>query len=110
MMEKLEFKAFFHALGDYSRFVILHSLAKQDMSVGEIVSATGIEQSNVSHHMYCLLNCGFVNVRKDGNKRIYRINEEVKETVEKITEHIDTYKKEIISCGIANGEYISGVI
>lgn len=109
-MEKLEFKVFFYALGDYSRFMILSSLAKRDMSVGEIVSAINIEQSNVSHHMHCLLNCGFVNVRKNGNKRIYKINGKVKNTVEKITEHIDAYKEDIISCGIANKKYISKVI
>ncbi len=109
-MDKLEFKAFFHAIGDYNRFSILSSLAKRDLSVGEIVVATGIEQSNVSHHMHCLLNCGFVSVRRDGKERIYSLNEEVKHAVNGITRHVDSYKKRIIACDIANREYISTVI
>lgn len=109
-MDKLEFKTFFYAIGDYSRFSILRALAKQDLNVSEIVNITGIEQSNVSHHMQCLLNCGLVNVKKEGTKRIYRINTGVKKTVNSIISHIEAYKKEIISCNIANKEYIYKVI
>ncbi|MCL4364996.1 metalloregulator ArsR/SmtB family transcription factor [Candidatus Marsarchaeota archaeon] len=109
-MDKLEFKAFFYAIGDYSRFSILSSLAKRDLNVSEIVVITGIEQSNVSHHMHCLLNCGFVNVRKEGKERIYAINAMVKQTVNNIMNHIDAYKKQIISCDIADKEYISKMI
>ena len=72
-MEKLEVKTFFFAMGDYSRFSILAKLAEKDLNVGEIAKATGLEQSNVSHHMSCLLNCGFVNVKKEGKARIYSI-------------------------------------
>ncbi len=109
-MDKLEFKAFFHAIGDYSRFSILNSLAKRDLSVSEIVAMTGIEQSNVSHHMHCLLNCGFVSVRRDGKERIYSLNEEVKQAVNGITRHVSSYKKRIIACDVANREYISMVV
>jgi DNA-binding transcriptional ArsR family regulator len=109
-MDKLEFKAFFYAIGDYSRFSILSSLVKRDLNVSEIVAITGIEQSNASHHMHCLLNCGFVNVRKEGKERIYAINTEVKQTVNSIMNHIEAYKKQIISCDIADKEYISKVI
>ncbi|MCL5008161.1 MAG: metalloregulator ArsR/SmtB family transcription factor [Candidatus Marsarchaeota archaeon] len=109
-MDRIEFKAFFYAIGDYSRFRILDSLAERDLNVSEIVETTGIEQSNVSHHLHCLLNCGFVNVRREGKERIYAINPEVKETVNSITKHINSYKKEILSCNIANSAYITSVI
>jgi DNA-binding transcriptional ArsR family regulator len=109
-MDKLEFKTFFYAIGDYSRFSILKSLAKKDLNVGRISAITGIEQSNVSHHMQCLLNCGFVNVRKKGKERIYAINPEMRQTINSIIRHIAIYKKRIISCDIANREYISKVI
>lgn len=109
-MDKLEFKAFFHAIGDYSRFSILAALEKKDLNVSEIVCITGIEQSNVSHHLHCLVNCGFVKVRKDGKERIYAMNTEVKQTIRSMTRHIDSYRKQIISCDIANKEYISKVI
>ncbi len=109
-MDKLEFKTFFYAIGDYSRFSILGYLAERDLNVSEIVGMTGIEQSNVSHHLHCLLNCGFVNVRKVGKERIYAINPEVRQTVNSIISHIAAYKKQIISCDIANRAYISKVI
>jgi DNA-binding transcriptional ArsR family regulator len=109
-VDRLEFKAFFYAIGDYSRFSILSSLAKRDLNVSGITAMTGIEQSNVSHHLHCLLNCGFVNVRKDGKERIYAINPEVRQTVNSIISHIASYKKQIISCDIANRAYISRVI
>ncbi len=109
-MDKLEFKAFFYAIGDYSRFSILKELAKNNLNVSEIVAMTGIEQSNVSHHMSCLLNCGFVSVRRKGKERVYAINPNVKQTVDSITSHIAAYKKRIISCNIANRAYISKVI
>jgi DNA-binding transcriptional ArsR family regulator len=105
-MDKLEFRAFFYALGDYSRFSILRFLANGDLSVNEIAAATGMEQSNVSHHLQCLLNCGFVSVRKKGKKHIYVINTAVKQTVNSIANHIEAYKKQIISCNIANRAYI----
>lgn len=109
-MDKLEFKAFFYAIGDYSRFSILSSLVGRDLNVSEIVDATGIEQSNVSHHLHCLLNCGFVNAKRNGNERIYSINKEVKQTISSIIGHVDAYKKQIISCNVANKSYISRVI
>jgi DNA-binding transcriptional ArsR family regulator len=109
-MDKSEFKAFFYAIGDYSRFSILEALENDDLNVSEIIEITGIEQSNASHHLHCLLNCGFVNVRKEGKERIYAINTEVKQTVRSIIRHIDDYKKQIISCDIANKEYISKVV
>lgn len=109
-MGKLEVKAFFFAIGDYSRFSILRVLAEKDLNVSGIVSATGIEQSNVSHHLSCLLNCGFVNVRKDGKERVYGLNKEVKPMIKDIDRHIERYKTSIIACDIASKEYISRVI
>lgn len=109
-MDKLEIKTFFFAIGDYSRFKILSALAEKELNVSGIVSATGIEQSNVSHHMECLLNCGFVDVRRDGRARIYKVNREVRPIIKSIIKHIERYKTDIVSCKIANKEYISKVI
>lgn len=109
-MDKLEIKTFFFAIGDYSRFSILTTLTKKDLNVTGIVAATGIEQSNVSHHMDCLLNCGFVNVRKEGRARIYSLNKEARPIINGIVKHLQKYKSNIIACNIANMEYISKVI
>ena len=109
-MEKPEVKAFFFAIGDYSRFSILAKLAENDLNVGEISEATGLEQSNVSHHMSCLLNCGFVNMKKDGKARIYSINSEIKPVINSMIRHIEKYRDYIRSCDIAYRTYISKVI
>ncbi len=110
IMDKLGIKTFFFAIGNYSRFSILTALTEKDLNVSEIVNATGIEQSNVSHHMDCLLNCGFVNVRKDGKARIYSINAEARPIINGILKHIQKYSHEIMTCDLANREYISRVI
>lgn len=109
-MDRVAVKTFFFAIGDYSRFSILAALLEKDLRVSDIVSSTGIEQSNVSHHMSCLLNCGFVNARRVGKERIYGLNSEIRPIIRDIIKHIDRYKSGIVSCNIANREYISKVI
>ncbi|MGC8622609.1 MAG: ArsR/SmtB family transcription factor [Candidatus Micrarchaeia archaeon] len=109
-MDKLSFKVFFHAIGDYSRFSILSSLLEREMNVNEIAASTGIEQSNVSHHLQCLLNCGLVSLRKEGKAHFYSVNREARQMIEGIKKHIGMYEKKIISCNIANRGYISTVI
>lgn len=105
-MDKIAVKTFFFAIGDYSRFSILAALLDKELRVSDIVSSTGIEQSNVSHHMVCLLNCGFVSARKEGKERIYGLNGEVRPIIRDIIGHIEKYKKDIISCNIADKDYI----
>jgi len=109
-LDKNETKAFLFAIGDYNRFSILAALLERDMCVNEIVGYIGMEQSNVSHHLICLANCGFVKVKRDGKKRIYSINEDVKPIVEGMLEHIKAYKYRILSCDVANKAYISKII
>lgn len=109
-MDKIGVKTFFFAIGDYSRFTIMVSLLKTDLNVNEIVAATGIEQSNVSHHMSCLLNCGFVSVRKEGKERFYGVNADMRLIIRSIMKHVESYKDRIIACDVANKEYISKVI
>ena len=110
LVNKLEVKTFFFAIGNYSRFSILAALAGKDLCVSEIVDATGIEQSNVSHHMDCLLNCGFVSVRKAGKSRVYGLNDEARPIISSILKHIQRYSSDIMACDLANKEYISRVI
>lgn len=109
-MDEIAAKAFLFAVGDYSRFSIMVALAKKEMCVNEIVEATGMKQSNVSHHMQCLLNCGFVTVKKEGQFRIYELNTGVRQMVKFMIMHIEKYKDWIKSCEIAKKEYIMKVI
>lgn len=57
----LELKAkLLRGLSDPSRLAILEVLRDGPRSVGEIVAATGLSQSNTSNHLACLLDCGLV--------------------------------------------------
>ena len=63
----------FKALGEPVRLSLLQALRKKEMSVGELVAATGLGQANVSKHLHQLLACGYVTRRKEGTFVYYRI-------------------------------------
>jgi len=46
------------------------------MSVTEICSRLNEEQSKISHNLRCLAECHFLDVKKDGKRRIYSLNKE----------------------------------
>ncbi|MBD3625770.1 MAG: winged helix-turn-helix transcriptional regulator [Rhodobacteraceae bacterium] len=72
--EALELRAkLFRGLGDSSRLAILDALVPSERSVQEIVTHTGLGQSNVSNHLRCLLDCGLVNRRSEGRFVLYRL-------------------------------------
>jgi DNA-binding transcriptional ArsR family regulator len=62
----------FRGLADISRLSILAALRDGSLSVGEIVSATGLSQSNASNHLRCLSECGLVIGEPDGRFVRYR--------------------------------------
>jgi DNA-binding transcriptional ArsR family regulator len=64
-------------LADPTRVQLVTLLAKEGrpMSVGEIVSASEVGQSTVSHHLKALADVGFVLSEQTGTARWYRINE-----------------------------------
>ncbi len=64
----------FKALADGSRIRIVESLFAGNLSVSEIVENTGIEYSQVSHHLGVLRNAGIVLDRKAGKFVVYEIN------------------------------------
>lgn len=63
----------FKALGEPVRLSLLQALRKKEMSVGELVAATGLGQANVSKHLHQLLDCGYVSRRKEGTFVYYSI-------------------------------------
>jgi DNA-binding transcriptional ArsR family regulator len=69
--------AWFRALGDPTRILILNLLATQarPMSVAEIVDAVDVGQSTVSHHLKILGDVRFVLVEREGTSSRWRINE-----------------------------------
>ncbi|HEV2146867.1 MAG TPA: metalloregulator ArsR/SmtB family transcription factor [Longimicrobiaceae bacterium] len=66
----------FRGLSDPSRLAILEAVRPGPRSVGEIVDATGLGQSNVSNHLACLLGCGLVAREQRGRHAFYRLADE----------------------------------
>ena len=95
---------FFDAFANKNRFDILMQLRNEELCAGDLQQKLGIEQTNLSHDLKCLLNCKFVSVKKDGRKRIYRINSEAKEIVDEIAKHVKNYEMYLKKCGILREE------
>jgi ArsR family transcriptional regulator len=66
----------FRLLGEPLRLKILNTLNDRELSVTELVEATGAGQANVSKHLNLLLMGGLVARRKEGNLAYYRIADE----------------------------------
>ena len=62
---------FFKVLGNESRLKILGLLANEERSVGELAVILGVKEPTVSHHLAMMKELGLVDVRADGNERIY---------------------------------------
>ena len=56
----------FKALAEPARLQILNSMREGELTVSELVEATGLGQANVSKHLQLLHALGFVARRKDG--------------------------------------------
>ncbi|MET0396366.1 MAG: metalloregulator ArsR/SmtB family transcription factor [Longimicrobiaceae bacterium] len=56
----------FKALGEPARLAILNALRIREMTVSELMDATGLGQANTSKHLQLLHSLGFVERRKEG--------------------------------------------
>ena len=65
----------FKALGEPARLQILDALRRRELTVSEIIEATGLGQANVSKHLQLLHSLGFVARRKDGLYVYYSIGD-----------------------------------
>ena len=66
----------FRGFSDPSRLSILDALRKGPLTVGEIVEATGLSQSNVSNHLGCLRDCGLVVAEQAGRYVTYHLSDD----------------------------------
>lgn len=66
----------FRGFADSSRLAILEVLRGGALTVGEIVQATRLSQSNVSNHLGCLRDCGLVNTEQEGRFVYYALSDE----------------------------------
>lgn len=63
----------FRALGDETRLWLLEILLSGERTVGDLIDATELGQSLVSHHLRTLRNAGLVVTRRDGRWIHYAI-------------------------------------
>ena len=61
----------FRALGDETRLALLDVISRGELTVAELVAATGLGQSLVSHHLRTLRDAGLVSTRRDGRWIFY---------------------------------------
>lgn len=66
----------FRGLADSSRLALLDLLRSGPRTVGALVEATGLTQSNVSNHLGCLRDCGLVTSAQQGRYVLYQLSDE----------------------------------
>lgn len=63
----------FKALSEASRLKLVHALKGGELSVTDLVAATGLTQANASRHLQVLVESGILKRRKDGLSVRYAI-------------------------------------
>lgn len=91
-MKCQSYNNFFETIGNKTRLSILEALIHKPMSVSEICTKLNQEQSKISHNLKCLSECNFLDVKKDGKKRIYSLNKETIVPLMKLVEkHVERH-------------------
>jgi DNA-binding transcriptional ArsR family regulator len=80
----------FETLSDPTRRRIVEGLRSGERAVGELVDTVDIAQSGVSRHLRILSEAGFVQVRADGQRRLYSLRPE---PFQEIDAWIDGYRQ-----------------
>lgn len=71
--EQRELLEYIKVLGDENRLTML-ALLRDEYRVGDLAAQLGISEPTTSHHLSRLREVGLVNLRVEGNQRIYRLN------------------------------------
>jgi DNA-binding transcriptional ArsR family regulator len=72
----------FQALADPVRLRIVETMQEGECAVGAIVERMDIRQSGVSRHLRILTEAGIVQMRPDGQKRLYSLRKEAFDQME----------------------------
>ena len=68
--------ALLRLIADTTRLEIIETLKRGERSVGDIVDKVGIQQSGVSRHLRILHEAGVVQMRAEGQRRLYALRPE----------------------------------
>jgi DNA-binding transcriptional ArsR family regulator len=80
----------FEVLAEPNRRRILDLLAPSERAVGELVGALELSQPAVSKHLRVLREAGLVQVRTQGQRRLYRVSPE---PLRAIDEWLEPYRR-----------------
>ena len=80
----------FLALADPTRRQIIESLASGESAFGDLADQFDMSRPAVSQHLKVLREAGLVHVRKDAQRRIYRLNAE---GLDELGEWLDSVKR-----------------
>jgi DNA-binding transcriptional ArsR family regulator len=72
----------FQALADPARLRIVEAMRAGECAVGEIVDRMDIQQSGVSRHLRILTEAGIVQMRPEGQRRLYSLRREAFDQIE----------------------------
>ena len=72
----------FHALADPARLRIVEAIRQGECAVGDIVERMDIHQSGVSRHLRILAEAGIVQMRPDGQRRLYSLRKDAFDQLE----------------------------
>jgi DNA-binding transcriptional ArsR family regulator len=72
----------FQALADPARLRIVESMKAGECAVGDIVDRMDIHQSGVSRHLRILSDAGIVQMRPEGQKRLYSLRKDAFDRLE----------------------------
>jgi DNA-binding transcriptional ArsR family regulator len=78
---------FFTNLANPTRLAAIEQLTQKPMSVNELATALGQEQSMISHNLKPLLDSNLIFVKNQGKKHIYSLNHETIDPIIKIIEN-----------------------
>ena len=81
----------FLALADPTRRRIIESLADGESAFGDLAGQFDMSRPAVSQHLKVLREAGLVSVRKDAQRRIYRLNAEGLDQLEEWLESVKRF-------------------
>jgi len=82
----------FRALGDETRLRLLELLTDGERTVGDLMDATGLGQSLVSHHLRTLRQAGLVSTRREGRWVHYGIVDSAIASVERVVSDMEAHR------------------
>lgn len=84
--------AVLEVIAEPTRRRILDAVRGGERSVTELVDAVGMHQPGVSRHLRVLRDAGLVEVRRDGQRRLYRLRAE---PLRELDEWLEPYRSEL---------------